>query len=276
MIKIKKMVANKYKLLHKLAEGCYGKVYAGKDLESGVTVAIKIQVNDNYCVADNENSALRKTKSAHIIKCLACFSRQNLIYMVFPLFTCDLKVFLNNHKHNPLPLELCMSFTYQIMTAVATCHSKGIIHRDIKPSNIFIKDDRLVLGDFGLATRIGSNHTIEASTLWYRSPEVLLNKYNYDEKVDIWAAACVICELFLSAKMFTGDCQIDQVFKIFKKFGTPDNLDMMHFKSTFPKWPYQRLEIPNAPAPLVAILTECFKYRPQDRCSAQDVLRSIS
>lgn len=43
-----------------------------------------------------------------------------------------------------------------VMAAVAALHHGGVVHRDIKPANIFIADRGLVLGDCGLAIRVGN------------------------------------------------------------------------------------------------------------------------
>ncbi|CAK9054057.1 CBL-interacting serine/threonine-protein kinase 24 (Protein SALT OVERLY SENSITIVE 2) (SNF1-related kinase 3.11), partial [Durusdinium trenchii] len=37
----------------------------------------------------------------------------------------------------------------QLVNAVQHVHGKGAIHQDIKPRNMFLKDTRLLLGDFG-------------------------------------------------------------------------------------------------------------------------------
>ena len=43
-----------------------------------------------------------------------------------------------------------------VVEAVARLHEQGFVHRDIKPANIFVaQDDRLVLGDCGLAFDVG-------------------------------------------------------------------------------------------------------------------------
>lgn len=43
----------------------------------------------------------------------------------------------------------------RLLGVVAQMHAAGITHRDIKPDNIFLRDGRLVLGDFGIA-----NHSL--------------------------------------------------------------------------------------------------------------------
>jgi serine/threonine protein kinase len=38
-----------------------------------------------------------------------------------------------------------------IVQTVSELHKQGFVHRDIKPANVFVKGDRLILGDFGIA-----------------------------------------------------------------------------------------------------------------------------
>lgn len=53
-------------------------------------------------------------------------------------------------------------------------------------------------------------------TLWYRAPEILLGSTEYSTPVDIWAAGCIFAEMFTKAPLFIGDCEIDQLYKIFR------------------------------------------------------------
>lgn len=49
---------------------------------------------------------------------------------------------------------LCLqSFMYQILSAVAYCHSLKVLHRDLKPSNVLIDHSKrlIKLADFRLA-----------------------------------------------------------------------------------------------------------------------------
>jgi len=53
-------------------------------------------------------------------------------------------------------------------------------------------------------------------TLWYRSPEILLGGRDYATPVDTWSIGCILGEMIKLAPMFNGDCEIDELFKIFR------------------------------------------------------------
>lgn len=65
-------------------------------------------------------------------------------------------------------------------------------------------------------------------TLWYRSPEVLLNSA-YTSSVDIWSCGCIFAELYLRRPLFIGQTDIEQLYKIFEITGIPDEYES--------KWP---------------------------------------
>ncbi len=103
-----------------------------------------------------------------------------------------------------------------------------MIHRDIKPQNILINPDKkeVKLADFGLARTISIPYwplTHEVETLWYRAPEILLGLEDYCLGIDTWPIGLIMAELFNLKPLITGDSEIDQIFKIFRIFGTPRN-----------------------------------------------------
>jgi serine/threonine protein kinase len=51
---------------------------------------------------------------------------------------------------------------------------------------------------------------------WYRPPELLMGSTNYSYGVDMWAAGCVFAELLLRRPWFPGNCDMDQLDRIFK------------------------------------------------------------
>ena len=86
------------------------------------------------------------------------------------------------------------------------------------------KDGRLKLADFGLARSFCPPIrplTHEVVTLWYRPPEILLGSQTYAPPVDIWAVGTILVEMVTKRPMFPGECEIDELYKIFRVLGTP-------------------------------------------------------
>ncbi len=64
----------------------------------------------------------------------------------------------------------------------------------------------------------------------------------YYPTVDTWSIGCILYEMIQKRCLFCGDSEIDQLVKIFKILGTPNQttwpsvIDLKDFKATFPKW----------------------------------------
>lgn len=57
--------------------------------------------------------------------------------------------------------------------------------------------------------------------MWYRPPEILLGSQVYSLPVDLWSIGCVVAEMATGSALFPGDSEIDTIFKIFQRLGTP-------------------------------------------------------
>ena len=101
------------------------------------------------------------------------------------------------------------------------------------------------LADFGLA-RLSAipngPYTFEVVTLWYRAPELLLGANRYSTSVDVWSIGCIFAEMASGMPLFPGRSDIDQLFKIFQRRGTPTAdvwpsvLRLPHYNPEFPQW----------------------------------------
>lgn len=82
-----------------------------------------------------------------------------------------------------------------ICSAIETLTNNGITHNDVKPGNIFIdKSGNYKLGDFSIASKMGSNNLVTFGTLNYISPEV----YNRKETLlnsDLYSLGLVMYKL---------------------------------------------------------------------------------
>merc|ERR1719440_1307957 len=146
---------------------------------------------------------------------------------------------------------------------------------------------QLKLADFGLARAYSvpiPKYTHEVVTVWYRAPEILLGSQLYSVPVDLWSVGCVIGEMATGAPLFAGDSEIDTIFKIFQKLGTPTEAmwpglsELPDFKPTFPKWQPKgwaniRNTLPQLGSSGVDLLEQLMRYNPSARISARGALR---
>lgn len=128
----------------------------------------------------------------------------------------DLYSVIYSRTLNPLLIKL---YLYQMLRAVNYIHSFNICHRDIKPDNFMVKGFRVFLGDFGSAKRIDGNSDKNVTYIferYYRAPELLLDCWDYDKSVDIWALGCVAAEMMREKVLFNGESALDQLVKIMR------------------------------------------------------------
>lgn len=88
-----------------------------------------------------------------------------------------------------LGIDLCKALEY--------CQKQNIIHRDIKPENIFVsRFGEFKLGDFGIARELDRNSSglSKKGTFSYMAPEMYKGE-NYDHRVDIYSLGIVLYKL---------------------------------------------------------------------------------
>ena len=81
--------------------------------------------------------------------------------------------------------------------------------------------------------------------------------------------------------LWPGESEIDELFKIFKSLGTPDDelwagvSQLPDFKRDFPKWPRRSIgaAVPKLDALGVDLLSKMLVYQPSKRISAKQALQ---
>ncbi|KAL1488414.1 hypothetical protein ABEB36_014888 [Hypothenemus hampei] len=247
--------------LGKAGEGTYGVVYKAKNKLTGKNVALKkIKLQKFYnkgcsegvpSTAMREITLLKGVRHSSIVELLDVMYTTDKLYLVFEYLDLDLKKYMDLTKY-PLEQELIKSYMKQLLDAMAYLHSHRILHRDLKPQNLLVdREGHIKLADFGLSRSFSlptRTYTHEVVTMWYRAPELLLGEKMYCTGVDMWSLGCVMAEMLVKRALFPGDSEIDQLYKIFKILGTP-NEDCWNgvtllpdFKPVFPQWPAKNLQ----------------------------------
>ncbi|KAJ5129615.1 uncharacterized protein N7515_005654 [Penicillium bovifimosum] len=294
-----------YQKIEKIGEGTYGVVYKARELSHPNRIValkkIRLEAEDEGVpsTAIREISLLKEMKDPNIVQLFNIVHADgHKLYLVFEFLDCDLKKYMEalpvseGGRGKPLPEgfkagtviglgeAMVKKFMAQLVEGIRYCHSHRVLHRDLKPQNLLIdREGNLKLADFGLARAFGvplRTYTHEVVTLWYRSPEILLGGRQYSTGVDMWSVGAIFAEMCTRKPLFPGDSEIDEIFKIFRVLGTPDEdvwpgvTSFPDYKSTFPRWKRPDTEIvPGLEEAGCQLLESLLEFDPAHRLSAK-------
>ncbi|GBM45561.1 Cyclin-dependent kinase 2 [Araneus ventricosus] len=278
-----------FEKIEKVGEGTYGVVYKAEDKSTKKLVALKkirlkCETEGVPSTALREISLLKELEHPNVVRLEDVVYSDQKLYLVFEYLDFDLKKQLDQLNSNGLSLRVAKSYLYQLLRGLAYCHSRKILHRDLKPQNLLVDNEgNIKLADFGLARAFSlpiKAYTHEIVTLWYRAPEILLGVKEYSTSVDIWSLGCIFAEMLTKRPLFPGDSEIDQLFRVFRTMGTPDEdtwpgcSSLMDYKPTFPKWLPRDITatLPMLDLEGADLLLKMLIYPPIKRLSAKNAL----
>ncbi|HEX3283295.1 MAG TPA: serine/threonine-protein kinase [Mycobacterium sp.] len=110
-----------------------------------------------------------------------------------------------------MPKEEVLEIVTSVAEALDYAHQQGLLHRDVKPANIMLTDpavgeQRVLLGDFGIARRVDDNSNLTATnmtvgTVFYAAPEQLMGA-ELDGRADQYALAATAFHLLAGTPPF--------------------------------------------------------------------------
>lgn len=224
---------DEFEMLNKIGEGAYGVVYRARDKRTGEIVAVKKVMAEAAAVDKPLGFRLPETEiltslnhhSIVDLKHVVAGSRADSLFIVMEYAENDLRSLLEAKKQ-PFTLSQVKCLMQQLLEGVDHLHRNKVIHRDLKTSNLLLNNrGELKICDFGLARRFENPsipHTQTVVTLWYRAPELLLGSKHYSTAIDMWSVGCIMAELLSGAPLFDGTTDIDQLGKIIKVLGSPN------------------------------------------------------
>jgi 5'-AMP-activated protein kinase catalytic alpha subunit len=150
---------DKYHLDKLLGQGVYSKVYHGRNLKTGESVAIKVMKKEEILAetvrirhVQTEISAMRTLRHPNIVQLYEVILNENKICIVMEYVKgADLVTKISEEKTKP-DEDTKRKYFQQLISAVEFCHSKGVYHRDLKLEHVLVDENGNVkVIDFGLS-----------------------------------------------------------------------------------------------------------------------------
>ncbi|CAK7327402.1 unnamed protein product [Dovyalis caffra] len=289
---------DEFERLNKIDEGTYGVVYRARDKKTGEIVALKKVKMEK----EREGFPLTSLREINIllsfhhpsivdVKEVVVGSNLDSIFMVMEYMEHDLKGLMESMRQ-PFSQSEVKCLMLQLLEGTKYLHDNWVLHRDLKTSNLLLNNrGELKICDFGLARQYGSPlkpYTHLVVTLWYRAPELLLGAKQYSTAIDMWSLGCIMAELLSKEPLFNGKTEVDQLDKIFRILGTPNETIWPGFsklpgvKVNFVKHQYNllRKKFPATSftgSPVLSdsgfdLLNKLLTYDPEKRITAEDAL----
>lgn len=224
-----------FQCMNRIEEGTYGVVYRARDKKTEEIVALKRlkmeREKEGFPITSlREINTILISQHQNVVHVREIVVGSNIdkIFIVMDFVEHDMKALMETMRQKNqvfLPGEVKCLMT-QLLSAVAHLHDNWILHRDLKTSNLLLSHNGILkVGDFGLAREYGSPlkpYTAIVVTLWYRAPELLLGIKEYSTFIDVWSIGCIFGEFLLMNPLFAGKSEAEQLNKIFKLLGTPN------------------------------------------------------
>jgi len=281
-----------YEVIRKIGRGKYSEVFEGMNVGNNEKCVIKvlkpvkkkkikreIKILQNLCGGPNIIKLLDTVRDpqSKTPSLIFEFVNNTDFRILYPtLFDADIRYYM-----------------FELLKALAFCHSMGIMHRDVKPHNVMIDHEKkkLRLIDWGLAEfyHAGQEYNVRVASRYFKGPELLVDLRDYDYSLDMWSLGCMFAGMiFRKEPFFHGRDNYDQLVKIAKVLGTDElfayldkyGLELSpHYDgiiSRYPRkqWSYfitkenQHLCVPEA----LDFLDRLLRYDHHERCTAKEAM----
>ena len=206
---------DKYDILEEIGKGGFATVYRARDRDLDREVALKVL--DPLLMRDpvwvkrfkREARAVAQFKHPHIVSIYEIGQAEGVLYIAMELAqggNLDARI----QRLGRLSWEETLRLVGEMASALDYAHGKGVLHRDLKPANVLLDPETgSVLTDFGFV-RILADNSMSVSlsggvvgTPAYIAPEVWKGQ-NATAQTDLYALGCILYEMLMGEKRFTG------------------------------------------------------------------------
>ncbi|CAI5744737.1 unnamed protein product [Peronospora destructor] len=216
-----------------IGEAVFSRTYKCIDTTTDEVVCLKI-IKNNKEYFDQGVDEIRileyidhncKVDERHLIRLLdALYFREHLI-IVTELLRDNLyefsRLLLQRGVINYFSIPRLKKIAIEMLEALDTLHSLGVVHCDLKPENILIQNFSactIKVIDFGSACFTTDELTSYVQSRSYRAPEVILGLL-YGTKIDLWSLGCVLAEMYTGEVLFHNDSEQTLLARILATIG---------------------------------------------------------
>jgi TolB-like protein len=155
-----------------------------------------------------------------------------------------------------LPVPEVVRILRDVVDALASAHSHGVVHRDIKPDNVMLAGRHALVMDFGVAKAISeatgrqsiTTLGVALGTPAYMAPEQAAADPHVDHRADIYAVGFMGYELLAGQRPFTGSSPQQVLAAQITEAPRPVTLHR-----------------PTVPPALAQVVMRCLEKKPADR-----------
>ncbi|CAF3958368.1 unnamed protein product [Adineta steineri] len=253
----------RYKIIKKLGAGNFGTAYLVTDLkaknESKVLKVVRLGEMDSDQTVDSVHEAelLSNLHNEHIVKFYESFLENDCLCIVTEFCEggdLDQRFKELKKQNRVLDEEQIVEWLIQILIAVQYMHKSRILHRDLKARNIFLRSEKVKIGDFGISRILVG--TMDVASTFTGTPSV----------------GCLLYEMCTYEHAFNGKGLMNVIYKVVE--GQPPELPTTYskelndiLKKMFTKEPKQR---PSA----VELLNDPFILQHRQRIQMNDPLEN--
>jgi serine/threonine-protein kinase len=209
------VVAGRFRVLRKIAEGAMGEVWAGEHVELALPVAAKVlkpeALQNEEIVArfSREAFLLGRIHSHHVARLLD-FTTEGRHGPILVMELIDGPSLAETLRAKRLSVEETIALGIDITSALRELHGANVVHRDVKPANILMKPlsggrrHRAVFVDLGVSRQVDAESSTDdglteittfdraVGTIEYMSPEQIISSRDVTPAADLYALGTIL------------------------------------------------------------------------------------
>ncbi|MEV0404052.1 serine/threonine-protein kinase [Actinoallomurus sp. NPDC050550] len=211
-----RLIAGQYRLIEQVGRGGFAVVWRARDERLDRDVAAKRLFLPSYFTeeqrAEQRRRTLQEARSAARLDHPGVVTVHDVVEdgddpWIIMEFVDGRSLGELIREDGPLPPERVADIGLQLVDALIAAHRAGVLHRDVKPGNVLVAEQRVVLGDFGLATVEGDPGLTQSGIVMgapaYLAPERARGEPAVPAS-DLWSLGATLFYAVEGRRPFTG------------------------------------------------------------------------